>query len=185
MHCICLFSPGPTGKTFIGSNLSVALAKAGHQVVYMDASKISCAATWFGGEKLPYYHPNLSLKVCPYDPQYLPSEGYLIIETDQVEKIPDGASVFLVIDSDFAHLVDVIQNITSLHPEGIIWNKADLTNNPGKRIPLPIVCQIPFYNDVNARIQLGEPRALVDETLSEVLVHIPTHKRMNTMVKNL
>lgn len=183
---IVLYSPEPTGKTFVGVNLAIALARAGKQVQLMDDSER--VKYWFNAPSFPFQLTDLNLRVSGLE--RTSQAEVLIIETRRSEVLSlfPTEKVFLVVDSDLSHQIEIAKAIHSIQPIGMIWNLESQYGNPANHIHLPVVVSLPRYADTYERIERGVPRALTDAALSQELLKVwyfdPTDHFMKSGVGN-
>lgn len=87
-NIIAVWSPAPTGKTFVAANIAAALAMSGAEVVLVD----STGATWSlmgapeGEDGLLRFMETGSLQGTAFQPDLLP--GLYVLTVDPVEEVP-------------------------------------------------------------------------------------------------
>ncbi|CAI8944453.1 putative CbiA domain-containing protein [Brevibacillus sp. IT-7CA2] len=169
-ECLVLYSPESTGKTFIGVNLSIALGLLGKKVQYMDDT--GRVKHWFNAPVFPFQLEGIDLTVSGLE--RTSQAEILVVETRRVEVLSflQPHKLFLVLDSDLAHQIEVAKAIRDLQPIGMIWNQESQFGDPSKLIHLPVVVTLPRYSDTYERIEKGVPRALSDEVLRQELLKI-------------
>lgn len=169
---IVLYSPVPSGKTFVGVNLAVAIARTGAPTIFMDSTEYCGAKFHFNAPSFPFKLSDIPLTVAPYDESLFKEKAVFVIETNSPKYVPHGAKVIAVMDSDYAHQLITAKHIHEVEVQGVFWNQKDAVCDPTKLITLPLIATIPYFKDTNSRIKSGVPRALEDDQLCEVLLAI-------------
>ena len=163
LEFIVLFSSETTGKTIIGINLAVAIAKTGRSVHYMDTTNNLGVKGIFSAEDFPINLLNLPLRVSGYEENT--EAEIVIIEASDKEYIPQESKTFVISDSNLKNQISIRNQLFGVHPEGIIWNRPDEEQPPMEIIHLPLICKV-------KEMKGEQPRALVDERLSESLLAV-------------
>ncbi|QDX91001.1 hypothetical protein EEL30_00590 (plasmid) [Brevibacillus laterosporus] len=171
INAIYLYSPEATGKTFVGINLAIALARTGKSVHYMDIS--NKVRNWFDSPTFPFTLSDMPLFVSGYQNQPFRSDAIVIIETREKKYIrnSDGKNI-LIVDSDLSHSIEVSKSIQGIKWTGMVWNMESNNGNPKSIISLPIITSLPRYRDVYQSIEKGVPRAINDDLLVNELLKI-------------
>lgn len=169
---IVLYSPAPTGKTFVGVNLAVAVARTGIPTIFMDSTEYCGVKYHFNAPSFPFKLDDIPLTVTPYDKSIFQENAVFVVEANSLSKIPKGSKVILVLDSDYSHQLIATKNLHKVESQGIFWNQKDPICDPTKVISLPLIGTIPYFGDTSYRIKVGVPRALEDDQLCEVLLSI-------------
>lgn len=179
---IILYSPESTGKTFVGINLAIALAKQGKRVHYMDESEK--VKYWFNAPHFPFVLEGFSLRVSGMEKSL--DADVVVVETRKKETVSrfPNALLFVVVDSDLSHQIEVSKSLESLSPLGMVWNLADQVGNPKRHIHLPTVAVLPWYLDTFERIEEGIPRAFTDSALCDELLKVYLFDPMDDFVLN-
>ncbi|WP_126430039.1 hypothetical protein [Brevibacillus marinus] len=167
---IVLYSGEPTGKTFVGVNLAIALARLGKSVHFMDIT--GRVKHWFNAPAFPFQLEDINLRVSGFE--RTSQAEILIVETSLVDVLSmlPAHTLFVVIDSDLAHQIEIAKAIHMLQPVGMIWNQENQFGDPSIHIHLPIVVTLPRYADTYERIEKGIPRALSDDVMCNELLKI-------------
>ncbi|MBG9804915.1 hypothetical protein ABHN05_13235 [Brevibacillus laterosporus] len=171
INAIYLYSPESTGKTFVGINLAIALARMGKSVHYMDIS--NKVRNWFNSPTYPFTLSDIPLFVSGYQNQPFHSDAIVIIETREKKHIYNSVGKnILVVDSDLSHSIEVSKSIRGIKWTGMVWNMESTNGNPKSIISLPIITSLPRYSDVYENIEKGVPRAMNDDLLVNELLKI-------------
>lgn len=175
---IALYSPAPTGKTFIGINLAIAIARAGQKVVYMDCTATCAVKLYFNSRTFPFQLKSLPLWVSGFSQSLFQQEDMVVVLETNTDKYlnllkqGDNSNIYAVVNSDFTHQIQLAKNLEGKDVSAMIWNEFDNSVDPRDIITLPIITSIPHYSDTNTRIKRGVPQALEDDELAENLLKI-------------
>lgn len=179
---IVLYSPESTGKTFVGINLAIAVAKQGEKVHYMDDSEK--VKYWFNAPHFPFALEDIPVRVSGMEKVL--DVDVVIVETRNKETISrfPNPHLFVVVDSDLSHQIEVSKSLESLSPLGMVWNQEDQVGDPKRHIYLPTVVTLPRFPDTCERIVKGIPRAFTDSALCEELLKVYLFDPMDDFVFN-
>ncbi|MBA4535481.1 hypothetical protein [Brevibacillus halotolerans] len=181
LNAIYLYSPESTGKTFVGINLAIALARIGKSVHYMDIS--NKVRNWFNSPTFPFTLSDIPLFVSGYQNQPFCSDAIVIIETRDKQHIhnSDGKNI-LVVDSDLSHSIEVSKSLRGIKWTGMVWNMESTNGNPKNIISLPIITSLPRYCDVYESIEKGVPKAMNDDLLVNKLLKIYNYDHIASLM---
>lgn len=184
---IILYSPAPTGKTFVGINLAIAIARTGQKVAYMDCTSTCAVKMHFNSKVFPFKLKSLPLWVSGFTQTLFQEDTVVVLETNtdnyfSLFKNKDNTQVYAVVNSDYAHQIQLAKNLKGKDVVAMIWNEFDKSVNPRDIIALPVITTIPHYPDTNARIKKGMPRALEDNDLCNKLLKIYNFDRVQNFL---